>query len=320
MGKAIAALWIALTALLCAGCGSDEPRDEPTGAPSLTAANGLTIDTEPTAELVPTDETAASNLAAEIHAGTEEAVQVGQLAGANSQLPAPSSSGEKVATARSGQDARAIAMATTRTFSYACAQFLGAAASGTLLYTYPDTPPTAGWKSSFTFKDCAYTSGSRAYTVNGSVLYEYLRYVNGSDFGFLGSTQDLLVATTVDGKQVSNLKYILSHTFDIHNSVITTSYATSTAVLKDLRVVASGNQVVVNAVSVVQSKEVRGIVRIRLRDWRYDLSTNRSVSGRAVITGAKNTRAEIVASTTGYTVTYTDSAGKTTVYTFKYVS
>lgn len=318
MGKATATLWIALTTLLAAGCGSDEPpRSEATGAPSLTAANGLTIDTEPTAVLAPKDETSASNLAAELHDGTEEAAQVGRLAGAQSQVQT-ASAGERLATAQSGLDARAVALAATRTFAYTCAQFLGAAASGTVLYTYPDTAPTAGWKSSVTLKDCSYAFGGRAYTVNGTMLYEYLRYVNGSDFGFLGSTPDLLVATSVDGQPATTVRYVLSHTFDIHDNVITTSYATSTAVLKDLRVVASGSLVVVNVLSVVHSKEAGGIVRVRLRDWKYDLSTNRSVSGRAVITGANNTRAEIVASTTGYTVTYTDSAGKTTVYTLRY--
>jgi hypothetical protein len=320
MGKATAALWIVLTALLCAGCGSDEPPDsQPTGAPSLTAANGLTIDSEPTAELLATDETAAGNLAAEIDGGTDEAAQVARLAGAHSQVQT-ASAGERVVTMQSSLDSRAVAMATTRAFRYTCAQFLGAAATGTVLYTYPDTAPTVGWKSSLRFDDCSYAFGRRAYTVSGTMLYEYLRYVSGSDFGFLGSTKDLRLITSVDGQVVSSLLYVLSHAFDIHNNVITTSYATSTAVLKDLRVVPSGNQVVVNVVSVIESKEAGGVIRVRLSDWRYDLSTNRSVSGRALITGAKGTRVEILASITGYKVTYTDSAGKTTVYTLRYAS
>lgn len=318
MKKATAALWVALMALVTAGCGSDEPRNEQPAPYSPMAANGLTIDSEPTAELAATDETAASNLAAEIDEGTEQAAHVGRISGAQSQVQA-ASKGERVVTAQSTLDSHVVAMATRIvTTTYQCAQFLGAGGSGTVAYTYPETVPTAGWKSSITFKDCSYSFGARAYTVNGALVYEYLRYVSGSDFGFVGNTQDLLLSTSLNGNPVSTVRYVLTHAFDIHNGVITTSYATSNGVIKDLSVVPSGNLLVVNVYAVVDMREARGAVRVRLRDWKYDLSTARAVGGRAIITGANNTRAEVVASPTGYTVTYTDGAGRTKVFSFTY--
>jgi hypothetical protein len=315
MSKTTAALWLALMALFTAGCGSDEQSSEPITPYTLTADNGLTSESEPTAELAATDATAASNLAGEVFQGTEEAAQVGQLTGAQGEVQ-PASAGERT-TAQSALDTRAMA---TRSITYTCAQFLGAGASGTILYSFPDTAPTAGWESSLTLKDCSYSFGTRAYTVNGAMLYEYLRYVSGSDFGFVGRSQDLQISTSRNGQLVSTVQYSLSHAFDIHNGVITNTYATSRAVFKSLKVTASNNQLVINVSAVIDMNERRGVVRIGLSNWKYDLSTARVIGGSAIITGANNTRAEVVASTTGYTVTYTDSTGKKTVYTFIYPS
>ncbi len=316
MSKASAAFGIALMACFIAGCGNNASNNEQPTPVALATSNGSTLESEPTAVLDPADEATANSLAAEFDQGMQELAQVGQVAGAQGQAQT-SSANDRFVTTQSTPGTHVVTMA-TRALTYTCAQFLGSGASGTISYTYPDTPPTTGWQSSLAFKDCSYSFGVRAYTVNGTIVYEYVRYVSGSDFGFVGRTQDLVLSTSLNGQPVSAVRYTLSYAFDIHNGVIVTSYATPSSVFKDLKVVATGTQLVVNLSAVVDMKERRGAVKIKLTDWRYDLSVGHAVGGTAVVTGANGTRAVVVPSTTGYTVTYTDNTGKTKVYSYTY--
>jgi hypothetical protein len=323
MSRATSALLTGLMALLTAGCGSNETRNDQPAPVTLATESGSTLESAPTAQLVATDDATAGNLATEIQQSLQDLAQLGQVAGAQGDAQT-SATTSRVVKAESNADtdagARPTVMATTRSVVYTCAQFLGAGASGTITYTFVDAAPTVGWQSSLAFKDCAFAFGVRAYKVNGTLLYEYVRYVSGSDFGFVGRTEDLVLATSLNGQQLSAVKYALTYAFDIRNGVITTSYATPSSVFRDLRVATSGNQVVVNLSAVIDMKERRGAVRIKLQDWRYDLPTGHAVGGSAVVTGANGTRADVQPSTTGYTVTYTDSTGKTKVYAYVYTS
>jgi hypothetical protein len=284
MKQARKLLVVAWSILLFVACGGGADRTDPTTS-SASAA-----DPEPTAVLTATDANAASELANEVQQASEEAAQMGRLSGTQ-------------------------ALPTGGTVTYNCAQFLGAGATGTVTYTHPDTPPAAGWKSSITFANCTYAVGTSAYALNGTVWYEYLRYVSGSDFGFRGTTENLAFSYSSNGVVVGQGMYSFNHTFDLHNNVIRTSYANARGTIRDLRLARSGDNVVVNAVFVGDLKTAGGKVRMEITDWTYDLSTGHAASGTVRIIGANGTRVDIVASTAGYTITYRAADGTTTVYT-----
>jgi hypothetical protein len=284
-----------LAALLTAACGSNEDDASTTTTPAVSPApvatpGGLTADSAPTAVLAAGGADAATALATEVQNAAEVAAQVGRFAGAG-------------------------ALPTGTTVTYNCAQFLGSGATGTVAYSYPDTPPSAGWKTTFTLDDCAYASGAYAFAVNGTVWYEYLRYVSGSDFAFRGTTQDLAYTYAYNGTTVRSGTYSFVHYFDIHDGVITTSSATADAIIAGLQLSRSGTNVILNARYVTNLDLAGGVVRIDLTNWTYDLSTGRPGGGTAAIVGANGTRVDVVATATSCTVTYTAADGNKTIYT-----
>lgn len=318
MSKPTHALLIGLMAALVAACSGND-RDTQPAPVNLATDSGATLDSAPSVDLAAADDATATQIGAEIQDGLEQLVQLGQVAGAQGDAQS-SATNAHIVKADANPDMRTgpTVMAATRSVLYTCAQFLGAGASGTITYTFVDAAPTVGWKSDLTFKDCAYSFGTRAYSVNGTLLYEYVRYVSGSDFGFIGRTQNLVLSTSLNGVPVRSVNYALTYAFDIHNGAIVQSYATPSSVFRDLRVLVTGNEIVVNLAAVVDMRERRGTVRITLTNWRHDLTVGHAVGGTAVVTGANNTRAVVAPSATGYTVTYTDRTGRTRVFTYAY--
>lgn len=295
--------WIAaLSAVFVVGCsGSDEREEAPAPAP-LPAGDPaqfpITASTKSTATIVATDEAAAARLAERFQQHAEEAAQFARL-GQFRVAPAD------------------VRVRTAATATYSCAQFLGDGASGKVSYSHPDTTPTAGWKATLTFNDCAYADGIWAYSVKGTVVYEYLRYVSGSDFGFRGSTDGMTWTYSENGnvKRTGTLKF--NHTFDLHDGNITTSYQTPVSASWNIDMSRSGSKVTVSADSVVdltELKEVGGVVNAKVTSWTYDISRGRSLAGSAWATGVNNTRVDVQVTETGYTVVYTAPDGKKTTY------
>lgn len=317
MSRPTAALLIGLTALLTAACSGDG-RDTQVEPVKLATASGSTLDSAPSVDFAAADDVTATQMGAEIQDGLEQLVQVGQVANAQGDAQASATGAHVVKVEANPGASSGPSVMATRSVVYTCAQFLGAGATGNITYTFDDVAPSAGWKSNLAFKDCAITVGARGYMVNGTLLYQYARYVSGSDFGFVGSTQNLVLSTSLNGQTIRSVNYALSYAFDIHNGTIVTSYATPSSVFRDLRVTATSTAIVVNMSAVVDMRERRGTVRIKLTDWRHDLTVGHAVSGTAVVTGANNTRAVVAPSATGYSVTYTDSQGRTKVFNYAY--
>ncbi|HEU0201660.1 MAG TPA: hypothetical protein VFR86_14655 [Burkholderiaceae bacterium] len=294
MSKTSKLLGVALFALLIAGCGGkdDAPADQAPAAPPA-EEGALSIDAEPTAELVATDATAAADLLTQIQEAGEETAMLGQMGGTQ-------------------------AIPTGGSITYTCAQFLGSGATGTVSYTYPDTPPAAGWTSSITFADCSFAAGIQAYSLKGTMTYEYYRYVSGSDFGFRGRTDGLTFSYSENGTVRRSGTYKFSYTFDLHNGAIQTTYSTSKIAIRDFSVQLSGSNIILNVTGVIDLKRPAGTVRLELRNWTYDMSSGRLVAGRGSFIGAKGTRADVELSSTGYTVVYTAADGTKKTYTVTY--
>jgi hypothetical protein len=290
---------LALFSSVLAACGgSDKPSSDGNGGGGSTP--GLSLGTAPTATL-PSSQDSAAALAAEVQSGAAEIVAA---ANRPTNLPA-------------GVDTLPVGAVTT----LQCSQL---SAGGTGSYSIDSNltgEPTAGSTITISYDACSFTASGITITYDGTITMTYTRYVSASDYAITYSASHFSYAATGSVSYAYGpLDY--SFSFDYANGELSYTYYSSTGgaiAVTPGSVTTNGDDVTISSGTYVYTSAAGGgVVKVVYDHWTYDTTTLHPVSGSVTITGASGAQVAITASSTGYTVVYSDSTGTLGTFTVTY--
>lgn len=179
----------------------------------------------------------------------------------------------------------------------------------------------AGWTTATTYNNCSYTYGGYTSVYNGTTTATYTRFISWTDYAISITYSNLTYAYSGLYGNYSYGPMNGTYSYDVANGVYSYSYSLANGGISNIsssNIIRSGSRVTItSATYVYNSTSAGGVIKAVFDNWTYDTSTGLPVSGSVTITGANNTSAQIVASSAGYTITYTGSNG-VVAYTVSY--
>ena len=174
--------------------------------------------------------------------------------------------------------------------------------SGTMSFTYTlntTTGISAGDSATIVFTNCSFVSD---YTINGTVIITFTRYVSPTDLAFAITTINL--SSTSGGITSGPFNYTGS--YDVNNNTIVSAYHINGITVVGQPVVTDdGTYTTIVSGLVHIDYGTSGWVEVAYNNWKIANATGKPVSGMITITAANGDSAVITASAGNYQVDIT---------------